>query len=174
MKYATRILVCVIAVSKSQEFLLKVRRLFIFFFDDKSMFFQRRPVLAALFTRWKTTQFCHHYVRKCQVVSYWCWNIRSFMVVRLCSCSLVAYIFRSLYFSGPGKALGCVCVSMQTITFERNYLDIWPAGSSTWKVKVKGQSSRSQNERRSPCDCQCTLRGETKWQRLKADTNLKL
>jgi len=28
MKYATRILVCVIAVSKSQEFLLKVRRLF--------------------------------------------------------------------------------------------------------------------------------------------------
>jgi len=32
MKYATRILVCIIAVSKSQEFLLKVRRLFIFFF----------------------------------------------------------------------------------------------------------------------------------------------
>jgi len=29
-KYATRILVCGIAVSKSQEFLLKVRRLFIF------------------------------------------------------------------------------------------------------------------------------------------------
>jgi len=28
MKYVTRILVCVIAVSKSQEFLLKVRRLF--------------------------------------------------------------------------------------------------------------------------------------------------
>ena len=32
MKYATRILVSVIAVSKSQEFLLKVRRLFILFF----------------------------------------------------------------------------------------------------------------------------------------------
>jgi len=31
MKYATRILVCVIAVNKSQEFLLKVRRLFILF-----------------------------------------------------------------------------------------------------------------------------------------------
>jgi len=31
MKYATRILVRVIAVSKSHEFLLKVRRLFIFF-----------------------------------------------------------------------------------------------------------------------------------------------
>jgi len=31
MKYAARILVCVIAVSKSQEFLLKIRPLFIFF-----------------------------------------------------------------------------------------------------------------------------------------------
>jgi len=31
LKYATRISVCVIAVSKSQEFLLKVRRRFIFF-----------------------------------------------------------------------------------------------------------------------------------------------
>jgi len=31
MKYATRILVCIIGVSKSQEFLLKVRRLYIFF-----------------------------------------------------------------------------------------------------------------------------------------------
>jgi len=31
MKYATRILVCIIAVSKSQEFLLKIRRLFIIF-----------------------------------------------------------------------------------------------------------------------------------------------
>jgi len=54
MKYATRILVCVIAVSKSQEFLLKVRRRFIFFrrrrkgfdFDDESMFFRRRRTLG--------------------------------------------------------------------------------------------------------------------------------
>jgi len=57
MKYTTRtrILVCVIAVSKSQKFLLKVRRLFIFFFrlrhkgfdfDDKSMFFWRRRTLV--------------------------------------------------------------------------------------------------------------------------------
>ena len=38
-KYATRILVCVIAVSKSQEFLLKVRRLFLYFFDVDAAFF---------------------------------------------------------------------------------------------------------------------------------------
>jgi len=46
-QYATRVLVCIIAVSKSLEFLVKVRRLFIFFrrrqkgfdFDDKLMFF---------------------------------------------------------------------------------------------------------------------------------------
>jgi len=45
-KYATRISVCVIAVSKSQEFLLKVHRLYFFpprrkgfDFDDESMFF---------------------------------------------------------------------------------------------------------------------------------------
>jgi len=31
MKYATRVLVCFIAIHKSQEFLFKVRRLFIFF-----------------------------------------------------------------------------------------------------------------------------------------------
>jgi len=31
MKYATRILACIIAVSKSQEFLLKIRQLFIIF-----------------------------------------------------------------------------------------------------------------------------------------------
>jgi len=41
MKYATTILVCVIAVSKSQEFLLEVSRLFIFFF------WQRRRRLHA-------------------------------------------------------------------------------------------------------------------------------
>jgi len=39
MKYAARILVCVIAVSKSQEFLLKVRPLFIFFFDNDAAAF---------------------------------------------------------------------------------------------------------------------------------------
>jgi len=51
---ATRISVCVIVVSKSHEFLLKVRRLSSFFFprrrkgfdfDDESTFFQRRRIL---------------------------------------------------------------------------------------------------------------------------------
>jgi len=52
MKYATRILVYIIVVSKSQEFLLKVRRLFIFFrrrwrhlhVDASSFFWRRRKV----------------------------------------------------------------------------------------------------------------------------------
>ena len=65
MKYATTILVCGIAVSKSQEFLLEVSRLFIFFStttppssrrrviifsttsNDKSMFFRRRRTLVS-------------------------------------------------------------------------------------------------------------------------------
>jgi len=38
-KYATRVSVCVIAVRKSQEFLLKVRRLSLFFFDDDAYAF---------------------------------------------------------------------------------------------------------------------------------------
>jgi len=69
VKYATRISVCVIAVSKSQEVVLKVRRLLYFFdddaavftstrrnffqrrrrgfdFDDESMFFRRRQTLG--------------------------------------------------------------------------------------------------------------------------------
>jgi len=38
-KYATRIYLCVIAVSKSQEFWLKVRRLSLFLFDDDAYAF---------------------------------------------------------------------------------------------------------------------------------------
>ena len=41
-KYATRISVCVIAVIKSQDFLLKVRRLFYFFDDDAYAFTSTR------------------------------------------------------------------------------------------------------------------------------------
>jgi len=61
MQRATRISVCVIAVSKSLEFLSKVRRLSSFFrrrrkgfdFDDESMFFPRRRTLVQ--TQYVTT-----------------------------------------------------------------------------------------------------------------------
>jgi len=50
-KYATRIFVCVIAVSKSQEFLLKVRRLSVFFSTTTPTPSRRRVVIFSTTTQ---------------------------------------------------------------------------------------------------------------------------
>ena len=54
-KYATRISVCVIAVRKSQEFLLKVRRLSLFFDDDAYAFTSTRRNFLDVDARYSTS-----------------------------------------------------------------------------------------------------------------------
>jgi len=60
MKCATRILVCVIAVSKSQEFLLKVRPLFIYFSTMTQGIRLRRQV--DVFRRCRTLLWGHRII----------------------------------------------------------------------------------------------------------------